>query len=86
MRLLGRGSSCKAGVPTDLAGPYPKKFIPLSRNSLAFQWMSTQQRTICNRVFAGTVPRPTSGGVWLIDDIADYLDRTRKAPDDHKAA
>lgn len=34
-------------------------------------------QTIRNRVSAGKFPRPTSDGVWLIQDIADYLDKSR---------
>jgi hypothetical protein len=43
-------------------------------------------QTIRNRVSAGKFPRPTEDGVWLIQDVADYLDRTRNAPDGQKAA
>jgi len=40
------------------------------------------QQTIRNRVSAGTFPRPTSDGVWPIDDKADNLD----APEMHPMA
>lgn len=36
-------------------------------------------QTIRNRVSAGRFPRPTTDGVWMIQDVADYLDRTRHA-------
>jgi len=37
-------------------------------------------QTIRNRVAAGKFPRPTSDGVWLVQDVADYLDRSKSAP------
>jgi hypothetical protein len=43
-------------------------------------------QTIRNRVSAGKFPRPTSDGVWLVQDVADYLDRSKSAPSDRKAA
>lgn len=43
-------------------------------------------QTIRNRVSAGTFPRPTSDGVWLVQDVADYLDSTKNAPAATKAA
>jgi hypothetical protein len=43
-------------------------------------------QTIRNRVSAGKFPRPTSDGVWLVQDVADYLDRSKSAPHDREAA
>lgn len=43
-------------------------------------------QTIRNRVAAGKFPRPTSDGVWLVQDVADYLDRSKSAPRDRHAA
>lgn len=43
-------------------------------------------QTIRNRVSAGTFPRPTADGVWLIEDVARYIDSTRNVPSDKKAA
>jgi predicted DNA-binding transcriptional regulator AlpA len=43
-------------------------------------------QTIRNRVSAGKFPRPTSDGVWLVQDVADYLDRSKSAPHAKKAA
>jgi predicted DNA-binding transcriptional regulator AlpA len=43
-------------------------------------------QTIRNRVSAGTFPRPTADGVWLIEDVAAYIDSTRVAPAAPKAA
>lgn len=31
-------------------------------------------QTIRNRVSAGTFPRPTEDGIWMIQDVADWLD------------
>lgn len=45
-----------------------------------------KEKTIRNRVYAGKFPAPTSDGVWLVQDIADYLDSTRAAPQAMKAA
>ena len=33
-------------------------------------------QTIRNRAAAGKFPRPTSDGVWLVQDVADYLDNS----------
>ena len=43
-------------------------------------------QTVRNRVSAGTFPRPTSDGVWMVQDVADYLDRTRIGPAGQEAA
>lgn len=43
-------------------------------------------QTIRNRVSAGTFPRPTADGVWRVQDIAAYLDRTISVPNGAKAA
>ena len=43
-------------------------------------------QTVRNRVSAGTFPRPTSAGVWMVQDVADYLDRTRIGPGGQEAA
>ncbi len=43
-------------------------------------------KTIFNRVSAGTFPRPTIDGVWLVQDVADYLDRSKSAPHTRNAA
>jgi len=43
-------------------------------------------QTIRNRVSAGKFPRPTSDGVWLVQDVADYLDRSKSAPYHRDAA
>lgn len=50
------------------------------------QVIGKAEQTIRNRVSAGTFPRPTADGVWMIEDIADYLDSTRVAPSGAKAA
>lgn len=34
-------------------------------------------QTIRNRVSAGKFPRPTSDGVWLVQDVAEYLESSR---------
>lgn len=43
-------------------------------------------QTIRNRVSAGKFPRPTSDGVWMIQDVAAYLDSTKAAPEPLKVA
>lgn len=43
-------------------------------------------QTIRNRVSLGKFPRPTDDGVWRVQDVADYLDRTANVPLDTKAA
>jgi hypothetical protein len=44
------------------------------------------KQTVRNRVAAGKFPRPTSDGVWRVQDIADYIDGTVSAPSTPKAA
>ena len=36
------------------------------------------EQTIRNKVSAGEFPRPTKDGVWMIQDVADYLDNSRQ--------
>jgi predicted DNA-binding transcriptional regulator AlpA len=43
-------------------------------------------QTIRNRVASGKFPRPTSDGVWLVQDVAEYLERTKSAPSTSRAA
>jgi predicted DNA-binding transcriptional regulator AlpA len=43
-------------------------------------------QTIRNRVAAGKFPRPTSDGVWLVQDVAAYLESTKSAPSTSRAA
>lgn len=35
------------------------------------------EQTIRNKVSRGEFPRPTKDGVWMIQDVADYLEASR---------
>lgn len=43
-------------------------------------------KTVLNRAAAGTLPRQREPGLWHIEDIGAYLDRTKSAPSGRKAA
>lgn len=43
-------------------------------------------KTIRNRAAAGSFPAPRTDGLWHIDDVADYIDRTGSVPGLEKAA
>jgi predicted DNA-binding transcriptional regulator AlpA len=48
--------------------------------------LDKRPQTIRNRVALGTFPRSTDDGVWRVQDVADYLDRTANVPKASKAA
>lgn len=48
--------------------------------------LDKRPQTIRNRVALGTFPRATDDGVWRVQDVAAYLDRTASVPNASKAA
>jgi predicted DNA-binding transcriptional regulator AlpA len=48
--------------------------------------LEKKPQTIRNRVSLGTFPKPTEDGVWRVQDVAEYLDRTAGAPQARDAA
>lgn len=48
--------------------------------------LDKKPQTIRNRMALGTFPRPTDDGVWRVQDVAAYLDRTANVPNDSQAA
>ena len=48
--------------------------------------LDKRPQTIRNRVALGTFPRATDDGVWRVQDVAAYLDRTVSVPNASKAA
>ncbi|THD06165.1 hypothetical protein [Rhodanobacter lindaniclasticus] len=48
--------------------------------------LDKRPQTIRNRMALGTFPRATDDGIWRVQDIADYLDRTASVPMGAKAA
>lgn len=48
--------------------------------------LDKRPQTIRNRVSLGKFPRPTDDGVWLVQDIAAYLDRGKNGTDGLEAA
>lgn len=48
--------------------------------------LDKRPQTIRNRVSLGKFPRPTEDGVWLVQDVAAYLDRGKNGTDGREAA
>lgn len=48
--------------------------------------LDKKPQTIRNRMAQGTFPRSTNDGVWRVQDVAEYLDRTANVPKAAKAA
>lgn len=48
--------------------------------------LDKKPQTIRNRMALGTFPRATDDGVWRVQDVAAYLDRTANVPSASKAA
>jgi hypothetical protein len=48
--------------------------------------LDKRPQTIRNRVALGTFPRATDDGVWRVQDVAAYLDRTANVPSRREAA
>ena len=48
--------------------------------------LDKKPQTIRNRVAMGKFPRATNDGVWRVQDVADYLDRTANVPSGSRAA
>jgi hypothetical protein len=81
------GSSHTQGSYERLPGNLPLVNVALGSTATADRHDATDSNDYVVDGFpAETFPRPTSDGVWLIDDTADYFDRTRNAPNDQKAA
>lgn len=48
--------------------------------------LDKKPQTIRNRMALGTFPRSTDDGIWRVQDVAAYLDRTANVPISSKAA
>jgi predicted DNA-binding transcriptional regulator AlpA len=48
--------------------------------------LDKRPQTIRNRMALGTFPRSTDDGIWRVQDVAAYLDRTANVPTSSQAA